>query len=99
MRGDAAVFCRQPAGGPFTVVLCDPPSGEPSAGVVALLAALQRAGGLAPGAAVVVERDRRDAELLAGEAARFLAQERRRSYGVPVLVYLRATTEPFPPWP
>jgi 16S rRNA (guanine966-N2)-methyltransferase len=91
-RIDATAFCRAPTGGPFDVVLADPPYAEPLARIWTLLATLHRAGGVAPGGVVVVERDRRDPDLEAPPPptlARVLAFERRRTYGDTVLLYLR----------
>ena len=87
-----ASFCARPSGGPFHVVLADPPY---TIGVEVLaddLAALADAGALAPGARIVLERDRRrDEPPPAG-----LRHDRDRSYGDTLLRYLTAqphTTE------
>lgn len=80
-------FAAAPSGGPFDVVLCDPPYEVPLAAVHARLADLRAAGALAPGGLVVVERDRRDPGL-DDPAPQFLAPARRRSYGDTVLVVL-----------
>lgn len=95
VRQDAAGFVRHPQGGPFDLVLADPPYGDPLAGVYELLTRLHAAGCLAPDAMVVVERDRRDPHLDT-QAPPFLALDRRRSYGDTLLLYLRSTGEPSP---
>lgn len=90
VRADAASFVIRRPERPFTLVLCDPPYDAPFDGVIDLLAALHAAGGLAPGATVVVERDRRDPALADEPDLRgLLAIDRRRSYGDTVLLYLR----------
>lgn len=104
VAGDVARFCRAPAGGPFDLVLADPPYATPLATVWAHLGDLHAAHGLADGATVVVERDRRDPDLIdAMTAAPTPALEcvRERTYGDTVLLYLaspRARPErPAPP--
>jgi 16S rRNA (guanine966-N2)-methyltransferase len=92
---DAALFCRRPAGGPFDLLLCDPPYALDTAAVGDLLAALRDAGGLAVGALAVVERDRRGPDPAAGLPT-FLAQERLRSYGDTMLLYLRVVEATMP---
>ena len=93
LRQDAARFCRDPRGfsrdadGQFDIVLVDPPYAEPTAAVHRLLADLMAAGGLAPGAVCVVERDRHDPDPDAPPPAG-LALTRTASYGDTVLVYL-----------
>ncbi|MDQ3709834.1 MAG: 16S rRNA (guanine(966)-N(2))-methyltransferase RsmD [Actinomycetota bacterium] len=86
--GEAADFCRHPVGGPFDLLLCDPPYAVDSTAIGALLEALRQAGGLTMETLVVVERDRRGPDP-AGELPSFLAEDRRRSYGDTVLIYLR----------
>jgi 16S rRNA (guanine966-N2)-methyltransferase len=86
-------FCADPDHGPFDLVFADPPYAEPLAAVWSALAGLHGAGALAPGALVVVERDRRDPSLGTQPPA-FLALERTRPYGDTVLVYLRAAPGP-----
>ena len=93
VRADAGVFAGRPEGGPFDLVLADPPYGDPLPGVYELLGRLHAAGALSPGAVIVVERDRRDPDLEA-ERPSFLALDRRRSYGDTLLLYLRSTGEP-----
>ncbi len=94
VRGEAARFCAEPRGGPFDLVFCDPPYEQPLATVVALVERLGDARGLAPGARVVFERDRRDSEVTSRpELGRVLVEDRRRSYGDTVLLYLRADIE------
>jgi 16S rRNA (guanine966-N2)-methyltransferase len=80
-------FCADPRGGPFTVVLCDPPYAIRIPDVHQRLAELRAAGALATGAAVIIERGKRDAELDAAPPG-FLASVRRRSYGDTVLLVL-----------
>jgi 16S rRNA (guanine966-N2)-methyltransferase len=92
-RGDAAAAARAAAalpGAPFDLVLVDPPYAEPLGAVYELLAALAAGGGLAAGAVVVVERDRRDPDLDVPPPAGMLALDRRRTYGDTVLLYLHA---------
>lgn len=86
---DVRRFARAPRGGPFDLVLLDPPYAEPLAGLVALLEDLRAAGGLTPGARIVVERDRRDPDLDAPLPG-WLAREGPRTYGDTVLLLLRA---------
>ncbi len=85
-RIDAARFAAEPRGGPFDLVLVDPPYATPLSAVYARLADLQRAGALAPDATVVVERDKRDPDLDL-PPPEFLASEAVRTYGDTVLVY------------
>lgn len=86
---DAARFVRDPRRGPFDVLFLDPPYDEPLPGLYRTVVALHRAGGLATGATVVVERDRRDPDLRL-EPPPSLAAEGQRAYGDTVLLYLRA---------
>lgn len=88
VRDRAERFCRTPRGGPFDVVLADPPYAVPLADVYDLLADLAAAGALTPGVRVVVERDRRDPDL-DRDPPPFLALDRVRSYGDTVLLHLR----------
>jgi 16S rRNA (guanine966-N2)-methyltransferase len=83
----AEAFSRQPAGGPFDVVLLDSPYAVTLATLYRLLAALQAAGSVAAPAVVVVERDRRDADLNI-EPPPFLSRLKQRTYGDTVLLYL-----------
>jgi 16S rRNA (guanine966-N2)-methyltransferase len=84
-RTSAERFCADPVGGPFSIVLCDPPYATPLADVHARLAALDGAGALAAGGVVVIERDKRDPDLdLAPPGV--LGPARRRSYGDTVLL-------------
>lgn len=85
VQADAAGFCAAPSGGPFDVVFCDPPYATTLGEVHAVLAALDAAGGLAPGALVVVERDKRDPDLDRAPPG-LLAPGRLRSYGDTVLI-------------
>lgn len=90
VRSSAERFCRTPRGGPFDLVLADPPYAQPLPGVYALLVELHDAAALDAGVTVVIERDRRDPGL-DGPPPSFLARERMRSYGDTVLVHLRGT--------
>ena len=91
VRAEAAAFASRPTGGPFTLVFCDPPYEEPLADIVELIEILHDKGAIAPGARVVVERDRRDPALSTDPVAlgRLLAMDRQRSYGDTVLLFLR----------
>lgn len=94
VRSDAARFCRAPRGrGPFDLILVDPPYRDPLQVVWRLLEDLRRAAGIASGASVVIERDRRDPGLDA-PGPDWLAQRRTRSYGDTVLLFLRARQQP-----
>lgn len=90
LRTEAAGFVRRPTGGPFTLVFCDPPYDEPLPAILDLLSDLNDGGGLASGARVVVERDRRDPDLARKGVGDLLAIERERSYGDTVLLFYRA---------
>ncbi len=89
-RMDAARFCVAP-GEAFDLVLVDPPYTEPATKILELLEDLRAAGGLAPGAIVVLERDRRDAALPWPLPAG-LVSRRVATYGDTVLHYLEAST-------
>jgi 16S rRNA (guanine966-N2)-methyltransferase len=88
-RTTAERFCAVPSGGPFNLVLLDPPYATALPAVWERMAELHAAGALANGAVVVVERDKRDPDL-DRDLPGFLAQDRRRSYGDTVLLYVRA---------
>lgn len=88
-RVDAARFCQAPSGGPFDLVLVDPPYKEPLDRVYKLLDGLEAAGALAAEAAVVIERDRRD-PALDQEPPDWLARQTQRTYGDTVVLILRA---------
>jgi 16S rRNA (guanine966-N2)-methyltransferase len=102
--GTAARFCGDPQGeGPFTLVLLDPPYAEPLAKLWPLLVTLRARRALAPGALVVLERDRHTAASeggadprpeATGHVPRFLAPLRERTYGDTVVRYLRVREEP-----
>jgi 16S rRNA (guanine966-N2)-methyltransferase len=92
VRMDAVRFCRAPHEA-FDLVLVDPPYAEPSAALHALLGDLQAAGGLAPGAIVVLERDRRAHGPQAPPLPPGLASRRVATYGDTVLHYLDAHAE------
>jgi 16S rRNA (guanine966-N2)-methyltransferase len=85
-------FCAAPSGGPFDLVLCDPPYATPLGAVHERLVELHRAAALRPAGMVVVERDKRDPDLQ-GPAPGFLAPPRLRSYGDTVLLVHRITGE------
>ncbi len=94
VRGiDVRTFCALPEGGPFDVVLADPPyelSAEVLGGCIGDLVA---AGALRPGARVVLERERRGVEALEAARPPAVASERVRAYGDTVLVWWRASHE------
>jgi 16S rRNA (guanine966-N2)-methyltransferase len=95
VRGAAAAFVARTHAVAFTLVLCDPPYDLALPAVIDVLRSLADAGGLAPGATVVIERDKRDPALRDDHAVSgFLAIDRRRSYGDTVLLYLAQTGEP-----
>lgn len=89
LRTTAASASEAPTDGPFDLVLVDPPYAEPLADVYGLLSSLRDAGGLAPGAWIVIERDKREAGLDAPPPP-FLVLDRRREYGDTMLLYLRS---------
>lgn len=94
LPGTAARFCGDPQGeGPFTLVLLDPPYAEPVSKLWPLLVTLQSRSALAPGALVVLERDRHEGPAStaekSGHVPRFLAPLRERTYGDSVVRYLR----------
>lgn len=94
VRGiDARTFCAAPEGGPFDVVLADPPYDLPAEALAACVGDLHAAGGLRPGARVVLERDRRGVEALEAARPAAVASERVRAYGDTVLVWWRASDE------
>jgi 16S rRNA (guanine966-N2)-methyltransferase len=88
VQADARRFCADPVGGPFDLVLIDPPYDEPLAAIYDRLDVLLRNRALQPGATVVVERSVRDPDLDRTPPG-FLASERSRAYGDTVLIYLR----------
>jgi len=93
---DRRARSRHPAPGgfpPFAVVLADPPYALPLRHVTAAVARLAAAGLVAPGARVVVERDRRDPDLDALPPAP-LVHDRDRAYGDTVLRWYRTPQEP-----
>ncbi len=94
VRGVAArAFCAAPEGGPFDVVLADPPYDLPAEALAACVGDLAAAGALRPGARVVLERDRRGVEALEAARPPAVAPERVRAYGDTVLVWWRASDE------
>lgn len=93
VRKDAAEFVQDPRGGPFDLILLDPPYEYPLADIYRLINGLQQAGGCRPDVTVVVERDRRDPDLDA-QPPQPLRVHRRRSYGDTVLLYLRSKEDP-----
>ena len=95
LRVGSRAFCGAPAGGPFTLVLADPPYAVSLGEVLELLTALQQAAALHPEARVVIERPRRDPDLRDdGAPAKplpgMLAFDRARSYGDTVVLHLAA---------
>lgn len=86
VAADAAAFART-AVGPFDLVVADPPYELPDAELTAVLAALVRAGALARGADLVVERATRSGSF--GWPAP-LRPDRERRYGDTLLCYGRA---------
>jgi 16S rRNA (guanine966-N2)-methyltransferase len=96
VRTCAERFCANPRGGPFDMVLVDPPYDLGLPQLWALLGQLHAAGALAEGAIVVIERDKRDPDLDA-DPPRFLASDRRRSYGDTVLLHLHVLEGTPPP--
>lgn len=94
VRGvDARAFCAAPEGGPFDVVLADPPYDLPAPALAGCVADLATAGALRPGARIVLERDRRGVEALEAARPAAVAPERVRAYGDTVLVWWRAGEE------
>lgn len=89
ITADARTFCADPRGGPFDLVLADPPYAYPAGALAACLAALARADALTPGALVVLERDRRDLDALERVRPAGFAALRERRYGDTVLVWWR----------
>lgn len=91
-RTTARRFCAAPTGGPFDLVLCDPPYATPLPEIFDRLADLRAADALAPGALIVVERDRRatgDAE----DVPSWLASRASRTYGDTVVLYFEVSEE------
>lgn len=88
VAGDVAEFARRPRGGPFTLVLADPPYATPLPHVWGVLRDLVAAGGLDAGAQISVERARAESEPDASPPAP-LALQATRSYGDTVLWRLR----------
>ncbi|MFN8025269.1 MAG: 16S rRNA (guanine(966)-N(2))-methyltransferase RsmD [Acidimicrobiia bacterium] len=87
----ADAFARAGApGGPFDLVLLDPPYDLPSADLAAVLAALAAAGAVAPGATVVLER-------AAGSDPVALPEgwdvRRERTYGDTLLIVVSAPAD------
>jgi 16S rRNA (guanine966-N2)-methyltransferase len=94
-RAPAERFCAAPSGGPFDLVLCDPPYALALVDVLARLADLHAAGALVDGGTVVVERDKRD-PALGDPLPGFLASKAARSYGDTVLLILAIARSPAP---
>jgi 16S rRNA (guanine966-N2)-methyltransferase len=90
VAGAAERFCANPVGGPFDVVLLDPPYRVDVDAVGRLLAALGAAGALAAGARIVLERDRRTPEPPPA-GTRLLAD---RAYGDTLLRHLTPESDP-----
>ncbi|HUH07713.1 MAG TPA: 16S rRNA (guanine(966)-N(2))-methyltransferase RsmD [Egibacteraceae bacterium] len=93
-RQDAARFAGDPIGGPFDLVLADPPYTAPIEDVFDLLGELRGAGALADSAVVVIERDRRATGDV--QSPPWLALERARPYGGTLLLILRVAGETGP---
>lgn len=85
VRAPVERFCAQPRGGPFDIVLADPPYDVPLREVHERITELEGAGGLADAATVVVERSRRDTHLVDAPPG-FLASAGARAYGDTVLL-------------
>ena len=85
--GDAAAAVGRAFSEPFDVVVADPPYDLPDADLLAVLAALHRAGNLVAGADLAVERSVRSGELSWPEP---LLGVRARRYGDTLLCYGRA---------
>ncbi len=90
----AARFVEAPFGGPFDLVLLDPPYDLPATQVLALLRGLQTAGALVDHAAVVLERSRRGDAL--PELPGWLALQRERAYGDTTVHFLTVVGEEEP---
>jgi 16S rRNA (guanine966-N2)-methyltransferase len=82
------VLARGPDGGPFDVVVADPPYAMPGETVVAMLTTLARAGWLVPGALVAVERSTRSGPVHWPEG---YTGDRSRRYGEATFWYGLAT--------
>lgn len=82
---DAAAFARSP-GEAFDIVLADPPYAEPGEALTRVLADLQRAGRLRPGADIVIERSVRDGQI---DWPAPLESTRVRRYGDTLVCYGR----------
>ncbi len=76
-----AAFCSKPTGGPFDLVLADPPYAIPITTLVEELTMLVGVGAIRPGTRVVLERDQRTPEPTPG----LLRHDRDRAYGDTVL--------------
>lgn len=90
VRGDAVRFCTAPRGGPFDLVLLDPPYDEPQEALFARLEDLRAAGGLASDAYIAVERSVREPD---PDPPAWLAREGARTYGDTMLRYFRYRQE------
>ena len=93
LQHSCAAFCAEPTGGPFSLVLADPPYAVPLRSVFDQVADLWTAAALDPSARVAVERSRRDPALASsGEPTLrlpgFLELDRVRSYGDTVVMQL-----------
>ncbi len=76
-----AAFCDKPIGGPFDLVIADPPYAIPITTIAEELDSLARAGAVRTGTRIVLERDRRTPEPVPG----LLEHDRDRAYGDTVL--------------
>ncbi|CAN5142034.1 16S rRNA (guanine(966)-N(2))-methyltransferase RsmD [soil metagenome] len=79
-----ASYCANPSGGPFDLVLMDPPYAIGVPAIETALAALVDAGALTEGARIVLERATRDP----GPPPGVLVHDRDRTYGETLLRYL-----------
>ncbi len=79
----AAAFAGLPSGGPFDLVLADPPYDVPADKVALLLAQLESAEALRGETRIVLERPAGDE----GPVPRFLSHDKDRNYGETVLRY------------
>ena len=85
ISSSASRFCHLPTGGPFDLLLLDPPYAVTIRGLIEDLAVLASGHALRPGARIVVERDRRREEPL----PRLLTHLHDRTYGDTMLRYFR----------
>lgn len=96
VAGDVRAFARAGRGGPFDVVLADPPYASPVREVWSVLADLHRTGALRPDAEIVVERAAREEP---PDPPACLALQRVRAYGDTALWWLTPVAAGDPPDP